>query len=212
MCNLDCVSFSQWINKVKLLSYSAHGLAYNKKLSGARRVVCSYQAFWYGHSWQLNIFFYNWQNVNTTEIALKHTDATHSERNAFITDLWLLKCVLFLPVCVQHRCSFNTLCYYYVCPALYPSWTQSTERSGMLWLSSLKSWTEMPVQGLKLCTGLHTFLWVSWFLYLEGCGYVGVCKDHLNLCFKLIWSCLTCLHSIPCIRGTTCTCAAMTLT
>lgn len=47
-----------------------------------------------------------------------------------------------------------------LCFPLSPSWIQSTGRNGILWLSSLKWWTEMPVQALKLCTGPHNFLWV----------------------------------------------------
>lgn len=71
----------------------------------------------------------------------------------------------------QHKsncklCVMRSMCYIKpltldLCFPLSPSWIRSTGRSGILWLSSWKWWTEMSIQAQKLCTGLHTFLWVS---------------------------------------------------
>lgn len=76
---------------------------------------------------------------------------------------------------------------------LSPSWIQSTGRSGILWLSSLKWWTEMPLQALKLYIGLHNFLWVSPVYCFKGGGYLFciMCVHQalflLSFCMSKLW-------------------------
>lgn len=91
----------------------------------------------------------NKSNVLSFIIVLSRT-----EWNIFVASCWtfiieLLMCRKETPVVFYLHMLFPS-----------PSWTRSTERSGILWLSSLKWWTEMPTQALKSCTGRHNFLWV----------------------------------------------------
>lgn len=111
---------------------------------------------------------------------------------------------MFVLLCVQHKSIYTThsVCYIKhrtldLSFPLSPSWIRSTERSGILWLSSLKWWTEMPIQALKLCTGLHTFLWVSAVCYFKGggCLFCIMCVHRalflLHVCMGKQWPRLT---------------------